>query len=90
MHKCAEELGLTLRWHDQVVSVVLRLPARSFLKRQVGTWPSWRSKAIRSLNVMLLIDYTVMLGERGPVPDRCAHQAGTSPLLLNTVGCFLL
>jgi len=28
--------------------------------------------------------------KRGPVPDRCAHQAGTSPLLHNMLVDFTL
>jgi len=46
-------------------------------------------KAVRRLTYTV-VDYTVSAGLwRGPVPDRCAHQAGTSPLLHNHVSYLL-
>jgi len=47
-----------------------------------------RRRQYRLLTILPVKVYCKVLvgGGRDPVPDRCAHQAGTSPLLfLNTV-----
>jgi len=45
------------------------------------------AKAIEWLYVYCKLLVTVNAGSwRGPVPDRCAHQAGTVPSPLNNIG----
>jgi len=49
MRKCAEDLGWTLRWHTQLVSIVRSIHAAVLpVGDYVGTLPELRSEGNRS------------------------------------------
>jgi len=63
MRKCAEVLGLTLRWHTVVVSRSGAVHGVASLRRRVGSTLSSTQKAIEVVHVIVLVlVYYMMLG----------------------------
>jgi len=92
-------LGGSLRWHPFGSSYSSE--ADHCLPLRAASWAmlSFAKKAIRSaLLILEVAGYRKEIDRyepkecsgRGPVPDRCAHQAGTSPPLILLVDSLLL